>query len=103
MKLTDKDFISSWHLYILKINYAHFGFSRNDLMCKLKKHNIGTQVHYIPLYRQPYYMDRFNISEKQYPCAEAYYEQALSIPIYSGLKGREVKEVMDVFKRILGQ
>ena len=72
---------SSNHLYILNINFEKLKISRNFFMRELKKKNIITQVHYIPIPLHPYYRERgYNMKKLQN--STNYYSQALSIPIF---------------------
>ena len=68
---------------------------------KLKSKNIGTQVHYIPVHTQSYYQEKFGYKPGDFPVAEAYYEQALSIPLYPKLTDTEVAYVVENIKKVL--
>ncbi len=74
---------TAWHLYIILMDFAKIECSRTELMKQLKDKGIGTQVHYIPLYHQPYYKKLYG--EIILPGAEAYYASCLSLPLYAGL------------------
>ena len=91
----------SYHLYLLKIDFKKFHTTRKNFMTKLKKKGILTQVHYIPIYRQPYYKDKFGLSKNLFPKSEKYYEKAISIPIYYGMNNKEVKKVTSEIKETL--
>lgn len=81
---------SSNHLYVIKILFNKLKINRNELMLKLRKLNIVTQVHYIPLPYHPYYQKKgYNMTECKN--AKKYYEECLSIPLYFGLKNKEQK------------
>lgn len=71
---------------------------RNKLIHLLAEQGIGTQVHYIPVYRHPYYT-RMKYDPSEYPKAEAYYRSCLSIPLFPGLKEAEVNKVVDAVTR----
>ena len=62
------------------------------------KKGIGTQVHYIPLFLQPYYRE-FNL--KSYKGSLEYYEKNLSLPMYVSLKLNDVKYITGVIKNFL--
>jgi dTDP-4-amino-4,6-dideoxygalactose transaminase len=51
-------------------------------------------VHYIPVYRHPYYVQRYKIDPKTFPDAEAYYCSCLSLPLYPGLSDQDVERVI---------
>ena len=68
-------------------------------MLKLKKKNIGTQVHYIPVPMHPYY--KKNVSLKRINNAINYYENCLSIPIYYDLRERDLIKLINEIKYYL--
>lgn len=87
------------HLYPVLIDFAALGRSRADVMKVLQSRGIGTQVHYLPVHRQPYY-------RKHYPTAElsgadAYYSRCLSIPLYPALADADVEHVVDSLSAIV--
>ena len=79
----------AYHLYTLLVDFKGIGKSRNEVMNKLASINIGTQVLYIPIYHQPYYKKKYNFKAKNFKNSENYYKNALSIPIFPGLKKNE--------------
>lgn len=85
---------SVFHLYVLKIDFAKFGISRQEVMEKLKKGGIGTQVHYIPVHTQPYYQKNFGCKWGDYPKAEQYYREAMSMPLYPKMTDSNVRYVV---------
>lgn len=90
---------SSYHLYVLRINFEALGKSRRQVMEELRKKGIGTQVHYIPVTRQPYYCSTLGERSSDYPNAEVFYQQALSIPMHPSLsKGDRSKVVREIRK-----
>jgi perosamine synthetase len=93
---------SAHHLYVLLFDFKSLMMSRSVLMTKLRERGIGTQVHYIPVYRLPYYADLQPIEHGKYPTAEGYYESCLSIPMYPGLTEEDVEYVIDCVKRSIG-
>lgn len=91
----------AWHLAPTLIDFAAAGTTRARVMRALAKKGIGTQVHYIPVYRQPYYRDL--MGEQRLPGAEAYYERALSLPLFVGMTPADVDRVADALSRALGR
>ena len=76
--------VSANHLYTIKIDFTKIKLSRNDLMVKLRKNGIVTQVHYIPIPLHPYYRQLgFDVVNLQNTMN--FYFQILSIPIYPKL------------------
>ena len=81
----DLTFTSSFHIFVLRFDFERMSHSRASLMNYLRTIGIGTQVHYIPVPMQPMYGSRRDIS-KTLPNAFAYYQQALTIPLFYTLE-----------------
>ena len=86
---------SCFHLYVVQIDFDSLGKSRAHVMEELKRKNIGTQVHYIPVHTQPYYKENFGYKWGDYPAAEAYYSKALSLPLYPLMNDEDVEHVIN--------
>ena len=87
-----------WHLYPVLIDFEKLGRSRDAVMSQLRDAGIGTQVHYLPVHRQPYYSDR---GRPELPGAEAYYARCLSLPFYTTLRDEEVHRVVTALTNIV--
>ncbi len=85
---------SSWHIYVLHIDFAALGKSRRRVVEELAARNVGTQVHYYPVPLQPYYRDRLGHTEGDFPGAEQHYARALTIPLFPGLSDGDVDVVV---------
>ncbi len=81
--------LHGWHLYAVLIDFDALKTHRAAVMRALRAKGIGTQVHYIPLYWQPYYRDRYG--EISLPGAEAYYRRCLSLPIFPMMSDADVE------------
>jgi UDP-4-amino-4,6-dideoxy-N-acetyl-beta-L-altrosamine transaminase len=90
----------AWHLYAPRIDFAGIEGGRAGLMQRLRDVGIGTQVHYIPLHRQPYYLER--LGEKQLPGAMKYYRETLSLPLFPSMTDADVRRVVDALKDATG-
>ena len=88
-----------WHLYVALIDFAAAGVSRSALMRRLRSLGIGTQVHYLPVHLQPYYLRRYG--ERHLPGAEAYYRHCLSLPFFPAMQAADVERVVDALAREL--
>ena len=88
-----------WHLYSVLIDFARLGTSRGPVMRALSERSIGTQVHYIPVHRQPYYRRRYG--ENLLPGAEAYYRRTLSLPLFAGMTTADADRVVDALTDVL--
>lgn len=87
-----------YHLYVLQIDFPSIGMTRGEVMAKLRQDGIGSQVHYIPIYRQPYYRERFGADFSVFPQTESYYSRCLSIPLYPAMTDRDVERVIKAIK-----
>ena len=96
-----KEVSSCFHLYAVQIDFAALGKTRPQVMQKLRDKGIGTQVHYIPVPTQPFYKETYGYKDGDYPVAEKYYEQELSLPLYPGLSEEDVSSVIKVVKEII--
>jgi len=89
-----------WHLYVVHMDFPALGTTRARFVKALREQGVGSQVHYIPLHKQPYY--RALYGEISLPGAETYYERCLSIPLFPGMTERDVERAVGALSRILG-
>lgn len=92
--------LSAHHLYVLRIDFEKVSLSRGEVMRELKSRQVGSQVHYIPVPAQPYYR-RLGFRPEDYPNAQKYYQEALSIPLFYDLTDGQQKQVIDALKELL--
>lgn len=90
----------AWHLYVVLIDFEAAGLSRAVVMNRLKEAAIGTQVHYIPVHRQPYYQHRYSVQALD--GAEQYYRRCLSLPLFADMTDDDVRRVVGALQEILG-
>lgn len=84
---------SGHHLYVLRIDFAGAGTTRAVLMKELRAREIITQVHYIPVPAHPFYR-RLGFRPEDYPNAQRYYEEALTIPLFYDLTDAQQRHVI---------
>jgi len=72
---------SSYHLYVVQVDFKKLTISKEALFLKMRKKNIGLQLHYMPINKQPYYKNLGYGNEKT-PVMDSYYEKAFSLPLY---------------------
>lgn len=80
---------SGWHLYVIQVP----GEKRKKIFETLRQNGIGVNVHYIPVYKHPYYQTH-GYDSVLCPNAEALYEKIISLPIYPGLTVDDQKFVI---------
>ncbi|WP_244946466.1 UDP-4-amino-4,6-dideoxy-N-acetyl-beta-L-altrosamine transaminase [Bacteriovorax stolpii] len=87
----DKKTVNAYHLFVIQTN------KRRELYDFLKKKEIYTQVHYIPVHKHPYYQEN-GFKEVKLPHAENFYAKALSLPMYHGISEEELTYVLKMIE-----
>ena len=78
------DSYSGFHLYVLRFKLNEIHKTHREVFESMRAAGIGVNLHYIPVYRQPYY-EGLGFKEGHCPAAEQYYAEAISLPMYPGL------------------
>ena len=92
---------SGFHLYPIQLT-TDSGKTRKQVFDSLRAQNIGVNVHYIPVHTQPYYA-KLGFKQGDFPHAERYYAQAISLPLYYDLSEALQDQVVDALKIALAQ
>ena len=92
---------SSFHLYVVRINFEQIQITRAEIMTNLRKEGIYTQVHYIPVTSQPYYQE-LGYQTANFPDSSEFYNQALTIPLYYSLSNSDQDYVIKLLKKFIG-
>ncbi len=93
---------SALHLYIALFDFAAMDTTRTAFMTRLREAGVGSQVHYIPVYRHPYYAARKAAEPADFPEAERYYAGCLSLPLYPDLTDEDVEHVIATVRANVG-
>jgi len=94
------DSSSSWHLYVIRLHASRLTRSRREIFDNLRANNIGVNVHYIPVHMQPYYSRR-GFNKGDFPEAERYYAEAISLPLFPGLTEEQQDHVIKTLRSSL--
>ena len=95
----EKDYArSAWHLYQIRMKERYFD-QKTSIFSRLKEAGIGVQVHYIPVYFQPYYR-QLGYKEQLCPNSETFYKETLSIPIYPDMSNEDIDYVIETVLEI---
>lgn len=94
------DSYSAFHLYVIRLNRDRLGKTRRAVFESLHQQGIGVNVHYIPVHQQPYFEAR-GFRTGDFPAAEAYYSQAISLPMYASLTEEQVIETVNALQKAL--
>lgn len=84
---------SSWHLYVVRIDPRRTSRTHREVFAALRAAGIGVNLHYMPVYLQPYYR-ALGFAPGLCPAAEAYYAEAISLPMFAGLTDAQQAEVI---------
>ncbi|MDE1145435.1 MAG: UDP-4-amino-4,6-dideoxy-N-acetyl-beta-L-altrosamine transaminase [Azospirillaceae bacterium] len=87
----------AWHLYVALFDFERLGQDRAAIMGRLRNAGVGTQVHYIPVHRQPYYRARYGALDLA--GAEGWYGACLSLPLYPAMTDGDVDRVVAAVSR----
>jgi len=87
------DSYSSRHLYVIRLPINNSKVNHREVFERLQANGIGVNLHYIPVYRQPYY-EKMGYTPNDFPEAERYYAEAISLPMYPGLTETQKSEVI---------
>ncbi len=93
----------AWHLYVLRLRLDRLRIDRAGFIEELRRRNIGTSVHFIPLHLHPYYRDTYGYQPQDYPAAHREYERVVSLPIFSRMTDRDVQDVIDAVTDVVAQ
>lgn len=91
---------SSYHLYVVQVDFTRLNITKEELFIKMKEKNIGLQLHYIPINKQPYYKS-LGYGNEYTPTMDKYYEECLSLPMYYSLSDEEQRYVIETLFDVL--
>ncbi len=91
---------SSFHLYPTLIQTNQISRTRAEVFSALREQGIGVNVHYIPVHTQPYYQ-KMGFAQGDFPVAEAYYQQTISIPVFHAMTEQDQETVIKVLQQVL--
>ncbi len=91
---------SSYHLFVVKVDFSKLNISKVELFNKMREKNIGLQLHYIPINKQPYYKS-LGYGNEDTPIMNRYYDECFSLPMYSSLSNEEQEYVIKTLFEIL--
>jgi UDP-4-amino-4,6-dideoxy-N-acetyl-beta-L-altrosamine transaminase len=92
---------SAWHLYVVRLQLDRIKLSHREVFEALRAAGIGVNLHYIPVHLQPYYREQ-GFTEGDFPEAERYYAQAISLPMFSALTDEQQDYVVEQLRRTVG-
>ncbi|MGH2307458.1 UDP-4-amino-4,6-dideoxy-N-acetyl-beta-L-altrosamine transaminase [Aliarcobacter sp. ERUVET-8] len=91
---------SSYHLFVVKVDFSKLNISKVELFNKMREKSIGIQLHYIPINKQPYYKS-LGYGNEDTPIMNRYYNECFSLPMYSSLSNEDQEYVIKTLFEIL--
>ena len=91
----------AWHLYVIKVVLEKLNIGRNQFIEALRKENIGTSVHFIPVHLHPYYRNTYGFKRGDFPNAEYIYDRVISLPLYPKMNDKDIRDVIEAVKKIV--
>lgn len=95
--------VHAWHLYMIRLHLDRFTIDRARFVEELKRRNIGTSVHFIPLHVHPYYRDLYGFRPEDLSVAWGEYQREVSLPIYSRMSDSDVDDVIEAVTEIVAE
>lgn len=96
----DADGYSAFHLYVVRVPRRDANWSRREVFERMRASGIGVNVHYIPVHTQPYYR-AMGFRPGDYPEAERYYSEAISLPMYPTMTDGQQDQVVAALRQAL--
>ena len=100
LPLQQADCYSAFHLYIIRLDPQKNTASHLEVFESLTAQGIGVGLHYIPIHLQPFYQ-RMGFTEGDFPKAESYYQQAITLPLYPTLNHQQQDQVISALTEAL--
>ena len=91
---------SGLHLYVIRLNLNEISKTHKEVFDELRENGIGVNLHYIPVHLQPYYQ-KMGFKRGDFPNAESYYSNAISLPMFHGMTHEQQDEVISKLTQIL--
>lgn len=94
------DAYSAFHLYVIRLDLGRLGKGRREIFETLRARGIQVNLHYIPVHTQPYYRT-LGFHDGDFPEAEQYYQEVITLPLYAGLSDTDQNRVIDAVREAL--
>ena len=99
---TLKENYSSYHLYVVRLKLAEISKTHRQVFEELRSRGLGVNLHYMPVYLQPYYR-KLGFDPGLCPEAERYYNEAITLPLFTRLSNENQLEVIQILMEVLAK
>jgi len=96
----DENSEHAWHLFMIRIRPGTLRINRDRFIEQLNARNIGTSVHFIPLFLQSFYRRHLKLNRKDFPNADRAFREVITLPFFPDIKGEEITYVCDAVEKI---
>ncbi|MDF9435620.1 UDP-4-amino-4,6-dideoxy-N-acetyl-beta-L-altrosamine transaminase [Chromohalobacter israelensis] len=96
------DSYSGRHLYVIRLQHERLSMSHREVFEALREQGVGVNLHYIPVHTQPYYQT-MGFQSGDFPEAERYYAEAISLPLFPTMTEGQQDEVVEALKKAVGE
>lgn len=91
----------AWHLYAIQLDPERLNVDRDSFIRALRDEGIGASVHFIPIHYHGYYSHKLDYGRGSFPTTEAFFECAVSLPIYPSMTDADANDVVDAIRKLL--
>lgn len=95
------DVKAAYHIYVIQLRTEKLKAARKEIFDALTAENVGVNVHYLPVHLHPYYRREFGYKKGDFPKAEGYYDQAITLPLFPGMTDGDVEYVIEAVKKVI--
>lgn len=92
---------SSWHIFVVRLNLKNLKTTRDEIFQALLAENIGVNVHYIPIYKHPYYVRQKPYLAGIMDTTERVFKEIITLPLYPDMTEKDVNDVIKAVKKVL--
>lgn len=91
----------AWHIYALRLNLDLLNITRDEFIIEMRRRNIGTSVHFIPVHLFTYYRNKYGYQANDFPVAYAEYQRLVSLPCSPRMTDEDVEDVIQAVSSIV--
>lgn len=92
---------SSWHIFVIRLKLNTLNANRKQIFKALRAENIGVNVHYIPIYKQPFYKKSRLYLADALTNTEQIYKEIITLPIYPSMNEKDINDVIEAVKKVV--
>lgn len=96
LPIVKKNIKHAWHIYTILLDES---INRDEFFHHMRSENIGVNVHYIPVYRHSYYVDRFNINTLDFPHTETVFKKIITLPLHPKMSHDDILYICHKIRR----